>query len=162
MNGLLPIKNIDSKSIAKALKGIISLDFLLLFIIPISYSFGPADRSDMNSQFGWNPDYFYADEIFLIFLSPFYVLWVIYLINRNKMIKSVLTFLLIAISVFYSFICALSASTLAQDLQPYWGLLVLFLFFPLLVSFFIIERKAFQLNLNIELNDEIILDEDNL
>ncbi|BDS11329.1 hypothetical protein [Aureispira anguillae] len=145
----------NSKIAAQGFKLLISLNCIFLFIVPLNYSLGPLN--DTNREFGWRPDYFYNDEISLIFIAPFLFLWAMYITNKST--KTILAILLWAISAFYAFISFMSVSMLAQDYQPYWGMLLLFLFFPLLSIFFILEKKAAHTK---KIYSDRILDENNL
>lgn len=148
-----------SKGLSKSLKIIISVNSLLLFVIPIGYSFGPLDLEDMNSEFGWYPDYFYTNELSLLFIAPFYLLWGGYLVNKDATVKVTLRFLLLASSAFYAFCCFMSVTMISPDWQPYWGLIMLFMLCPLLVIFFLLEFKASKIKEN-TFHVDAILDED--
>jgi hypothetical protein len=130
------------KTISKGLKIAICINCILLFIAPLSYSFGPLDMQDMGSEFGWKPDYFYKDESTLILIAPLYLLWLGYLVHKKRIVKQLLIIFLIGLSAFYSFFGFMSISMPMQDYQPYWGTLILFLFFPMLVVFFFFEWKV--------------------
>lgn len=151
----------NSKTIANVFKIVICINFILLCIIPLGSVFGPLDEKDMASEFGWNPDYFYSDELTLILIAPFYLLWFGYLVNKEKLIKQILAILLLAASAFYAFLSFTSVSMLAQDYQPDWGFLILFLFFPMLVVFFILEIRASKIT-ETDIHSDIILDDGNV
>lgn len=151
-----------AKPIAEFLKILISLNCIGLFFVPLNHFFGPVDGTgtDMGSAFDWQPEYFYSDEFFMPLVVSFLLLWIGYLVNKNRSIKIILTFLLLALSGVNSFLSFLSINMMMQDLSPHWGMVLLMLFFPLLIFFFLIESKV-PLQTLIETEEDMLLDEDN-
>lgn len=150
------------KETVKGLKTLITFNCILLFVIPLGHVLGPLDSSNMASEFGWYPDYFYTDIFFLVMIAPFYLLWGSFLIQKeNKLIQNGLLLLLLAISAFYSFISFMSVSMISPDYQPYWGMLILFLFFPLLVILAFFDWKVNPMEVG-AFHEDTILDEENL
>lgn len=131
---------------------------MLLFIVPLSYSIGPLDMDNMDSEWDWLPDYFYTDELMFIILSPFYFLWLCYLLNKKVAIRKALMIMLICSSGFYSFICFMLLSMPIPDYVPFWGTLLILLFFPMLIVYFFFENKAIK-NPNFEIHSDALLDD---
>ncbi len=148
--------------IARVLKLLISLIFLLLLVVPMGYSYTLLDWTDMGSEIGWVSSYFYSEDLFLWIITGLLILWMIDLFNRHKKIKIVMRFFLLILSAFASFVAFLSACMPIQDYSVSWGTLLLFLFFPFLIVFFLVEWRLSRKMQKSAFYSEIVLDEENI
>lgn len=119
---------------------------LLLFFIPISYSFRGMEEDALGlgfARFDWQADYFYTEE-YLLIIGPFYLLWSIYLFNSYALIKKILLLLLLALAAFYDVIAYIGMFFPIPDYAPHWGILILGVFFPFLLLLAVLEWKSGQ------------------
>lgn len=125
-------------------KGLISLVCLLLFFIPIGYSFVGVGADELGigaAAYEWQADYVYTNEMLLL-MGPLYLLWGVYLLNIHSFFQKALLLLLFLLSSFYVFLAYIMLYMPIQDYVASWGTLLLGLFFPLILLLGIVEWRA--------------------
>jgi hypothetical protein len=105
-----------------------------MFLLPFASVVHVDDNSHSTN---WKSMYLVEDLTSLLFYLPFAVLWTAYLINK-RMLNAASFKILIGIAALATFIVSfLSLIMISQDYEPYIGVIVSLLLFPLFVIFVI-------------------------
>ena len=108
---------------------------ILVFLVPQGYGYKPVNDTAANET---REASYITDDLFtLIVYVPFPVLWITFLLVKKNLVKRILKFLLLEISLLYIILSLQAAVFIAQDFKPSYGAFIPILIFPLLVGYFI-------------------------
>ena len=129
----------DQSKIAKYRKTVIgiliSLMILLLFV-PIYESYIPLEFNPF-----WKTVYLVPDEEMMMFVGPFYLLFLVSRLIPNKYVSGVANLILILVSCFL-FLLGMASGMASQDYVPRIGTLIQMTFLPLIVAITYLDWKA--------------------
>ena len=126
----------------KFLIAALSVTCLLIFVVPHSLVFYIDDGS--TNRNGWKSSYVFDDTVLTIIYSPFFVLWVTYLLLKNNIVKKILGVFLVCLAILYLIIALLSITMISQDVVPHVGVYISILVFPLLIGYLISSKSKME------------------
>lgn len=119
----------------KALIICISIISLLMFLVPYATVFNPADG--LAEEEYWQDSYILSDEISIVVYVPFILFWVLHLFLEKGGFRTVVKFILLALSFYYFIVAASNLVMLMQDFEPGIGIFITMLQFPALLWYLI-------------------------
>jgi hypothetical protein len=114
---------------------LISLMILLLFV-PIYESYVPLEFNPF-----WKTVYLVQDEEMLIFIGPFYLIFIVSRLIRNKYVRGVSNLILILVACFL-FLLGMASGMAVQDYVPRIGTLIQMTFLPLIIALIYLDWKV--------------------
>ncbi len=119
------------------------LIFQVFFYSIIFLPFGKSLVPNQSSQGGayWVTHFIFHDELLLLLIVPFYLLWISYQFTHRKTIRLLLKIALLGLTFCYTFLCVFPIFGPTPDFSPHIGIILLSLFFPIIILFFLLESN---------------------